>query len=245
MKEIITCLLAVSCFTLIGGCAGSNSRNGDGLTEAMTTEAMTTEAITTAAITTEAAITEAAITESSTVKAVTAGNAGMADTAVSVSSDYIGEESARAAALQHAGLGEAEVTFIKSRLDYEGRRIVYEIEFYSGSTEYDYEVDAYTGDILEFDYDAEGHITESDKTVPGASLSGGASYITPEEAKQVSLDRVGLTEEQVTYREVSFDFEDGAAVYQIEFVSDGKEYELEISAVSGEILEYSVESYRR
>lgn len=223
MKKSVIYVLAAACLALTGGCSGSNTQNLAGSVPAET----------------RSTVTETA--EGITVKAATMGNAQTAEltaagSAVSVSSDYIGEEAAKAAALQHAGLNESEVTFIKSRLDRENRQMVYEIEFYSENTEYDYEVDAYTGDILTFDYDAEQYFTDAGNKT---------GTITSDEAKQISLDRAGLTAAQVTYREVSFDYEDGRAVYQIEFIADGKEYELEISAADGSVLEYSVESHGR
>src|SRR5699024_11716384 len=43
-----------------------------------------------------------------------------------------------------------------SDLDYEDGREVYEIEFFSGNTEYDYTVARDTGEILSYDQDIEG-----------------------------------------------------------------------------------------
>ena len=67
----------------------------------------------------------------------------------------ISEAAAREIALGHAGLSEAEVAFIKSKLDYDDGRTIYDVEFYVGNIEYDYEIDAYTGDIRSYDYDIE------------------------------------------------------------------------------------------
>ena len=155
---------------------------------------------------------------------------------------YITAEAAWVAALNHAGVREDSVTFRKARLDRDDKRTVYDIEFYSANTEYDYEVDAYTGEIVSCDYDIENYmIMQSDQTngVPG---SGSQDYITPDEAKAAALDRAGQTDARPTYTEVSFYYEDGLAVYQIEFICGGQEYEVEINAIDGTVVEYNVEN---
>ena len=66
-------------------------------------------------------------------------------------------EEAKEIALTHAGLTEADVTFIKTELGIDDGRQEYEIEFYSGNREYDYEIDASTGKILSYDSDVENY----------------------------------------------------------------------------------------
>ena len=64
-------------------------------------------------------------------------------------------DEAKQIALQHANLSDNQVTFIKVSQDYDDGINKYEIEFYYNNTEYDYEINAYSGEILKFDYDAE------------------------------------------------------------------------------------------
>ena len=56
---------------------------------------------------------------------------------------------AKSIALGHAGVSASSVSFSKAKLDDDDGRGVYEIEFYVGNTEYDYEIDAHSGAILE------------------------------------------------------------------------------------------------
>lgn len=79
-------------------------------------------------------------------------SAGMAGSA---SSDYITEQEAKELALKNAGLAEEEVQFRKARLDYDDNRAQYDIEFLVGNEEYDYDIDATTGEILSMDRDIE------------------------------------------------------------------------------------------
>ncbi|MBQ4650495.1 MAG: PepSY domain-containing protein, partial [Firmicutes bacterium] len=70
-------------------------------------------------------------------------------------SKYVGVDKAKAAALKDAGLSSSEVTFTKAKLDKDDGIAVYEIEFFSGNTEYDYEISATSGKIRDKDIDWE------------------------------------------------------------------------------------------
>lgn len=92
-------------------------------------------------------------------------------------SGLITEEQAKSKALAHAGLSASQVNFIWVKQDWEDGRRVYEVEFYTDDyQEYDYEIDARTGEILSFDYDAEGY------NRPEQNLSG--SYIGQDQGSE-------------------------------------------------------------
>ena len=55
------------------------------------------------------------------------------------------------AALKDAGVSSSSATFMKAKLDRDDGYYLYEIEFYSGDMEYEYEINALTGAILERD----------------------------------------------------------------------------------------------
>lgn len=69
------------------------------------------------------------------------------------SETLIGEEQAKTIALEHSGFTASDVTFSKAALDYDDGQRVYEIEFYKGRTEYEYEINAISGKIMDFDID--------------------------------------------------------------------------------------------
>ena len=56
-------------------------------------------------------------------------------------------------ALAHAGLKPEDVERIHSGLDHDEGRAEYDVSFYHGRTEYEYEIDAVSGDIISFDID--------------------------------------------------------------------------------------------
>lgn len=65
----------------------------------------------------------------------------------------IGIDKAKAAALSHAGFTADQVRITKTEMDRDDGRMVYEIEFLSGGVEYEYKIDAQTGDVLEYEHD--------------------------------------------------------------------------------------------
>ena len=76
----------------------------------------------------------------------------------------IGVEAAKQIALAHAKVALKDVTFIKAELDTEDGRAVYEIEFYSGNVEYDYDIDALSGEIISNDFDIENYSIPTQST---------------------------------------------------------------------------------
>ncbi len=71
-------------------------------------------------------------------------------------SNTISEQEARDIALSHAGLSSDQATFIKSHIDIDDGKQVYDVEFYTpDGKEYDYEINPESGTILDFDFDVE------------------------------------------------------------------------------------------
>ena len=147
----------------------------------------------------------------------------------SQSSNDIGVEQAKTIALNHAGVSASNASFVFAQLDYENGRRVYEVEFYSGSTEYDYEIDAASGDVLSYDYDAERYTLQQPQT---------GSLLSEARVKEIVEARAGTTG---TYREFKLERDDGRTVYEGELRSGWTEYEFTVDAYSGDILEWSVD----
>lgn len=80
---------------------------------------------------------------------------------------------------------------------------------------------------------------QNNVTVPGITHSGTASekaYISRSKALEIALSAANLTKSQLTHCEIDLDFEDDKMVYDVELKVGYKEYDLEIDAVTGEIL---------
>ena len=67
--------------------------------------------------------------------------------------NYIGTDKAKEIVLNHADLSNSQVTFKKVKLDIDYDFATYEIEFYHNYYEYEYEIDAITGEILKYERD--------------------------------------------------------------------------------------------
>ena len=137
----------------------------------------------------------------------------------------ITEDQAREIALADAGLTAEEVTFLKTKLDRDDGRLVYDVEFYTADyTEYDYEIDAADGTILSSDFDAEGYTAPTDS----------ATAITADQAKEIALAEVpGATVDDIY--EFELDRDDGRLEYEGAIWYDGTEYEFTIDGYSGAI----------
>ena len=155
-------------------------------------------------------------------------------TASQSGSGTLTENQARQIALDHAGLSASQVTFLKSSLDYDDGRQVYDVEFYSSDyTEYDYEIDAATGDILSYDSDAEGY----------APPTANTTAITADQARQIALAEVpGATVNDIY--EFELDRDDGRLEYEGTIYYNGMEYEFTIDGYSGAIRSWEAEPYR-
>ncbi len=155
------------------------------------------------------------------------------------SENYIGEAEATAIALAHAELSEADVSHMLCKLDYDDGKAEYEVEFWDGTTEYDYEINALSGEITGYDYDMESYNVAAPTTTPDASASG--EYISEAEATSIALAHAGVTESEAGPIKCQFDFDDGHAEYEIEWIIDRTEYEYTISATDGTIWEHDVD----
>ncbi len=69
--------------------------------------------------------------------------------------NHISLDQAKKTALDHAGLNENEVRFSSAKLENDDGKYEYDIEFYKDNVEYEYEINAVTGEIIdsEIDYD--------------------------------------------------------------------------------------------
>lgn len=148
--------------------------------------------------------------------------------ASSPASSPMDEQAARKIALEHAGLSEEQVHVTECKLEWDDGRQVYDVEFYhTGSrTEYDYTIDAQTGEIRKY----------SAETTAAASAASGQP-LTAEEAGALALARVpGAARTDLV--ELETDYDDGRLEYEGEIRYGGKEYEFEIDGASGQFLKW-------
>jgi len=144
----------------------------------------------------------------------------------------ISADKAKKIALGDAKLAEKDVTFVKVELELEDNRLVYDVEFYSGNVEYDYDIDAVSGTIVSADKDIENYVIPAQP-----STEAQASEISVEKAKQIALSHAGVSSARFTKAKI--DYENGVKVYEIEFKVGNMEYEYDINVVNGAIVSSS------
>lgn len=83
-----------------------------------------------------------------------------------------------------------------------------------------------------------GSSANGTQTVPTGSA------VTEQQAKDIALKHAGVSEADVAFIRVQEDWDDGRAVYDVEFYINGKEYDYEIEKSTGKILsfDYDMES---
>ena len=105
----------------------------------------------------------------------------------SASGTDIGSATAQSAALAHAGFSQSQVTGLRTVPDFDDGIYSYEVEFWVGSTEYDYDIDGYTGGVISFEV----------KTHTGYVSSGGAAS-TGGNGSSSSAGDIGFAEAQAS-----------------------------------------------
>ena len=135
------------------------------------------------------------------------------------------EQAAQDAAFAQAGVNRSQAENLRTKRDFDDGRLEYEVEFWVGTTEYEYKIDGATGTVLE----------QEQKT---HRSNGNTSDIGEQGALNVALTHAGLSQSQVYELEVKRDYDDGRLEYEVEFKSGPWEYEYVILGADGSILEY-------
>lgn len=181
--------------------------------------------------------------------------------------EYIGADSAKAAALEAAGLQASDAAFSSTTLENHNGLDYYDVVFSAGGQEYRYSVEALTGVVVEMPAQTSDTplVTDADTFSPsgtpdaasgsegnpssqtkpdaaqGQSVSG--TGISAEDAKAKALEHAGLQESEVSMIHVKPDYDDGRQVYEVEFyTSDYQEYDYEIDALTGDVISYDYDA---
>lgn len=156
-------------------------------------------------------------------------------------------EAAQAIALAHAGLNETDVTYVRTERDHDDGCWKYEIEFTCGDHEYDYDIDACTGAIRSFDTEVEHHSAHHSESHHGSHYGTSSAatqapqsseLLTESEAKAIALAHAEIDESDARFEKIKLDKDSSVWKYDIEFRANQVEYEYEIHAYTGAILDF-------
>lgn len=141
--------------------------------------------------------------------------------------ETISEVEAQDIAYQYAGVNSSEVTILTIQKDREDRE--YEVRFYDDTYEYEVNVNYNNGRVVNFEKDLRDNVNVNQNT----SVS-----MSEEEARNIALQRVGKSSDEVTFTRVRIDRENGVTVYDVYFYDNEKEYELSIDVETKEVVSF-------
>ena len=97
------------------------------------------------------AVTEPAIAASGDLKPTASPEPTASPAPEKNATVLIGEDEAKKLAMGHANITEKDLSSISCKLELEGLNLIYDIEMKTKLMEYDYEVDAISGEVIGFD----------------------------------------------------------------------------------------------
>ena len=100
--------------------------------------------------------------------------------------------------------------------------------------EFDYEINALNGNIVDYEHDKEINVSVKPES------NDKKNYVSKVDARDIALKRAGVT--KVNDYEIEFEYQAGVAVYEIDFETTTKSYEIIMNALTGEIIYYDVEN---
>ena len=137
-------------------------------------------------------------------------------------------------ALSDAGITKDAADTLIIHRDYDNGREEYEIEFRSGSSEWDYTIDVETGNITGYDYEVKN------APAPIAPAVSAPSHHPEHLLDRAALEEIALSDAGFGRRDVSAlrserDYDDGMEILEISFNNGGRKYEYDVLS-TGEIL---------
>ena len=160
----------------------------------------------------------------------------------------ISAEGAKVIALNDAGYKVSDVSYLKAVLEYDDGVKYYDVSFYvknaDGSyVEYDYDVLASDGRVLEKDVDRE-NVKNKAPAKAQAPVNNSAD-VDAAQAEKLALKHFGLDEKDVKLLKVRKDYDDGRAHYDVEFaVGYEAKYSCEVGVADGKVRDAEKELVR-
>lgn len=134
-------------------------------------------------------------------------------------------------------LKEVDGEVLKAKKDKDDGITYYDFTIVTDSEKYEVEVNAENGKVLKVEKD-DDYVPANSNTTDQTNQNNtqNNTQITAEKAQEIAMNRVGTG----TLVKCELDFDDDTQKYKYEIeIKDGRvEYDLEIDAVSGEIIQY-------
>lgn len=169
-----------------------------------------------------------------------------------IKSTYISKDEVKEIVIDDTKLSARDISFKEIDLDLDGETKKYDVEFYYNRVEYNYEIDAKTGDIIYSNFinnnnnsnnnnnnNTANNDTNNNNNVDNNNSNNNGNSnnnISEEEAKNIALKDAGFNNSEVTFIKVELELENGRTIYEVDFLKNNIEYEYKIDAINKNII---------
>ena len=148
-------------------------------------------------------------------------------------SKYISIDMVKDIVFKHAKVENKNIVNLEIEYDYENGNMIYDVEFDCNNIEYDYEVDAVSGKILESEIENKNKDSNNNN-------NSSNTYLSKDKIKEIALKKANVSK-YYDY-DIEFKFKGGTPIYEVEFETDSAEYDIKINAKNGNIIKYEVKN---
>lgn len=144
----------------------------------------------------------------------------------------------------------ASVTFTEAKPDFDDGVLNYDLDFHTATHEYDYEINALTGAIMDKSVEVNERAVRETKSAAtaaptaapkAAATEAARGFIGVDRAKSIALGHAGVSASSVSFSKAKLDDDDGRGVYEIEFYVGNTEYDYKIDTYFGGIIVYDID----
>jgi uncharacterized membrane protein YkoI len=154
-------------------------------------------------------------------------------------SETISKERSLEIAVEHAGITADQITHIDDHeLDADDGRQIWEIEFHADGYEHEFDVDARTGEVIDHERDREDDDVARRGQAPAQPAP--SDRLSGEQALQIAVEHTGVGAPSHV-DDLELDSDDGRQIWEIEFDAGGLEYEYDVDAHTGAILDVEID----
>lgn len=148
-------------------------------------------------------------------------------------SKYISIDMVKEIVFKHAKVENKNIVNLEIEYDYENGNMIYDVEFDCNNIEYDYEVDAVSGKILESEIENKNKDSNNNN-------NSSNTYLSKDKIKEIAIKKANVSK-YYDY-DIEFKFKGGTPIYEVEFETDSAEYDIKINAKNGNIIKYEVKN---
>ncbi len=144
---------------------------------------------------------------------------------------------AKEIALKSAGVKASNISNYEIELDKDGKTSIYEISFEEAEKEFEFEINATTGKIINKEIEEKEEETPAPKVKAIETPVYASTSLSEASAKAIALKDAGVDESKITAYKIESGSQGMIMVYEISFKSEKTKYEYKINALFGTILE--------